>query len=242
MTTFILIHGSWHGAWCWYKITPKLKAAGHRVFVPDMPAHGKSWKIFRGFVTLNTMVKTITDILDSIDGTVVLVAHSRNGIVASRVAELRPNKVEKLIYLASFMLRNGEKALTYFKNDKESVLQGHVLFDRKRMTDTIDQRIYKEALYADCSDDDVSLAHALLIPEPSLPALTTVKLSLKNYGSIDRFYIELTQDCAVSLSAQRKFIAQSPCKKVFSLESSHSAYFSKPDELTEIILKINNSF
>ena len=44
MSTYVLIHGSWHGAWCWYKITPRLEAAGHKVVVPDMPSHGRDWR------------------------------------------------------------------------------------------------------------------------------------------------------------------------------------------------------
>ncbi len=236
MNTYILIHGSWHGAWCWYKIKPRLEKSGHKVFVPDLPAHGTDWRLFRGRVTLAKMVKSITNIIDALEEKVIIVVHSRNGIVASSVAELRPQKVEKLIYLASFMLRNGERAVDYFINDKHSLLLGNVVVNRLQITDMIKSHIYREALYADCTDDDVALAYALLTPEPSLPALKRLKLTEKNYGSVPRYYIELLQDKAVSLNLQRKLLEQTPCKKVLSIDASHSAYFSKPDELTETIL------
>jgi pimeloyl-ACP methyl ester carboxylesterase len=187
------------------------------------------------------MVKTVTDILDSIPGKAIIVVHSRNGIVASRAAELRPQKVEKLIYLASFMLKNGERAADWFFSDKQSLLQGQVDIHRLQITDMIQQSAYREALYADCSDDDVALAYALLTPEPSWPALTRVTLTEKNYGSIPRYYIELTQDRAVSISLQRRLIAQQSVRKVYSLDASHSAYFSKPDELVKIVLEIEQA-
>src|SRR5688500_15997271 len=123
MANIILIHGSWHGAWCWYKVTPRLESAGHRVLVPDLPAHGRSWRALRGLVTLGRMTRTITDLVDDLDGPVVLVAHSRGGIVASRVAELRSRKVAKLVYLASFMLQDGERVADYFFGDKNSLLR-----------------------------------------------------------------------------------------------------------------------
>jgi pimeloyl-ACP methyl ester carboxylesterase len=241
MATVILLHGSWHGAWCWHKVTPRLEAAGHRVLVPDLPAHGKSWRTFRGMVTLRSMVRVVTDLLDGCDEPATIVVHSRSGIVASRAAELRPHKVARLVYLASFMLRGGERVAEYFFGDHDSLLQGNVAIDRLRAVDMIDARIQDEALYADCSPEDRALARALLTPEPSLPALTRLKLSEARYGAIDRYYIELTQDRAVSLKLQRELYARSPCKRVYSIDASHSAYFSKPDELSGVILEIISS-
>lgn len=99
MSTYVLIHGFWHGAWCWHKITPRLEKAGHKVIVPDMPGHGRDWTP-PGQVTMRDYVDTITGTLDAEEEPVTLVAHSRNGIVASQAAEERPGKHER-----SFTLR-----------------------------------------------------------------------------------------------------------------------------------------
>ena len=74
MSTYVLIHGSRHAAWCWYKITARLKAAGHRVIVPDLPAHGRDWTP-PGQITMQDFVATITDILDAEDEHRVQQAH-----------------------------------------------------------------------------------------------------------------------------------------------------------------------
>lgn len=231
----ILLHGSWHGAWCWYKITPRLLALGYDVHVPDLPGHGREWRTFRGRITLGAMVKTVTDILDRLSQKAIVVVHSRSGIVASQAAELRPEKIECIAYLASFMLKNGERAADWFFSDKDSSLQGQIAIDRFRFTDMIKPEAYKNSLYGDCSSDDVALASALLTPEPSLPALKRIQLTEKNYDSIPRYYIELIEDRAISIQLQRRWIERQPVKQVFSLRASHSAYFSKPDELTQII-------
>ncbi|WP_461056300.1 alpha/beta fold hydrolase [Spirosoma arcticum] len=56
MITFVLVHGAWHGAWCWKKVTPLLEANGNRVLVPDLPGHGVD-KTPPATVTLDDYVK-----------------------------------------------------------------------------------------------------------------------------------------------------------------------------------------
>jgi pimeloyl-ACP methyl ester carboxylesterase len=231
MATFVLIHGSWHGAWCWYKVAAGLEAAGHRVIVPDLPAHGRAWRWARGRVTLRTMTRTVCDVLDGLDEPAVVVAHSRGGIVASQAAERRPDRVRALVYLAAYLLRDGERVVDWFRADGDSLIPPHLTLRRTRLTDMLDERAFRAALYADCSDADVALARALLTPEPSLPALTRLKLSDARFGSVPRYYIELLQDRAVSLSLQRRMHAALPCARVVSIDASHSAYFSRPSEL-----------
>jgi pimeloyl-ACP methyl ester carboxylesterase len=63
MSTYILVHGSWHGAWCWYKIIPRLRTAGHKVVALDMPGHSRDWRP-PGRITMQDFVDTITRALD----------------------------------------------------------------------------------------------------------------------------------------------------------------------------------
>ena len=230
----VLLHGSWHGAWCWHKVVPFLQAEGHQVHVPDLPAHGRHWRIARGRTTLAAMAAHMCGVLDSLDEPALLVAHSRGGIVASTVAEMRPRKLFGVAYLAAYMLRNGERVADFFRKDKESLVVPSIRISKATLTDSLAEEAYRPALYADCTDADIALARSLLTPEPSLPALTRLRLSDGNYGSVRRHYIELTQDKAVSLSLQRRMIAASPCA-VSSIEASHSAYFSRPGELAAVV-------
>lgn len=231
----ILLHGSWHGAWCWYKVIPHLEAAGHRVHVPDLLAHGRDWRIARGRITLKQMARQVCELIDSLAEPALLVAHSRGGIVASSVAEMRPQKVRGLVYLAAFMLRDGERVSDFFRIDKDSLIPKNIRINKLALTDSLKEEAYRPALYADCDDADVALASTLLTAEPSLPALTRLRLSPDRYGTVRRHYIELTQDKAVSLTLQRKMIAASPCASVSSIDASHSAYFSRPGRLAEVI-------
>ncbi len=231
----ILLHGSWHGAWCWHKVVPLLQSQGHTVHAPDLPAHGRHWRLAPGWVTLRSMAHSVCRLLDSLDGPALLVAHSRGGIVASTVAEMRPRRLHGTVYLAAYMLRHGERVTDFFRRDKDSLVLPNIRISKTRWTDRLAEEAYRAALYADCSDADIELARSLLTPEPLLPALTRLRLSAERHGCVPRHYIELTQDRAVSLALQRRMIEASPCQSVQSIEASHSAYFSRPAELGSMI-------
>lgn len=234
----ILIHGSWHGAWCWYKVVPHLRAAGHTVHVPDLPAHGRDWRFARGRITLGAMAHHVCRLLDQLDEPALIVAHSRGGIVASTVAEMRPDKVHATVYLAAYMLNHGERVADYFRMDKDSLVRANLRINRCSLTDSLAEHAQRPALYADCDEADVELARSLLTDEPSLPALSRLRISAANYGQVTRHYIQLTQDKAVSLALQEKMVASTACASVTKIEASHSAYFSRPLELSNVITQI----
>ncbi|MEK6806551.1 MAG: alpha/beta fold hydrolase [Pseudomonadota bacterium] len=231
----VLLHGSWHGAWCWHKVIPHLQDLGHAVHAPDLPAHGRAWRFMRGRITLGMMARSVCSLLDRLDGPTLLVVHSRYGIVASTVAEMRPQKLSGVAYLASYMLRNGERASDFFARDKGSLLTPHVRISYATLTDRLDEAAYRPGLYADCSESDIALAKTLLTAGPSLPAITRLKLSEARYDSVPRHYILLTQDRAVSPALQQRMIDASPCATVISIDASHSAYFSCPAKLAGAI-------
>ena len=93
MKTFILIHGSWHSAWNWHKVIPILEEAGHKVFAIDLTGMGRDKTPIQE-VKMATTVQKICDLIDTIDGQVILVGHSKNGVMISQVAEYRPDKID----------------------------------------------------------------------------------------------------------------------------------------------------
>ncbi|MBM4779564.1 MAG: alpha/beta fold hydrolase [Archangiaceae bacterium] len=232
---FLLLHGSWHGAWCWFKVAPRLRAHGE-VVVPNLPGRGTKTP----FVTLKTMLQAVEPLLRDEHPTTI-VAHSRYGILATALAEARPAAVKRVVYLASFMLRSGERVADFFPKDEGSLLRQHVKVNRLSVTDSLRPQIWREGLYADCSEDDVALASSLLCAEPSWPALTRVRTTPARFGTVPRAYLRLTQDRAVSPAMQDRLIEALPPQRVESIEASHSAYFSKPDALVRAILSVSGA-
>jgi pimeloyl-ACP methyl ester carboxylesterase len=167
--TFVFVAGSWHGAWSWYKVLPRLQALGHGAIAVDLPGHGTAWKTAKD-VTLQSYVEAVTSVLDRQPDPVVLVGHSRAGIVISSVAEERPERIDHLVYLAAFLIPNGESMLQTATADTESHIVPNLVFDEAAGTHMLKREAFRDALYADCSADDVALATLLLTPEPNVRA------------------------------------------------------------------------
>lgn len=238
MNRYVLLHGSWHGAWCWYKVAPRLEAFGE-VVVPNLPGRGRN-PAWAPTVTLGRMVRSVArHLTDAADTTIVV--HSRYGVLATALAETYPDRVRRVIYLASFMLPSGHRVSDHFARDTDSYIRPFVGINKVGLFDWLDPEAYVEGLYADCSSDDVSLARTLLCREPVLPALARVSVTPERYGRVPRAYIRLTQDRAVSLALQDRLINAAGLDRVESLDASHSAYFSRPDDLVTTIRQLDRA-
>lgn len=237
MKTFILIHGSWHSSWNWHKVVPILEKQGHQVLAIDLLGMGRN-KTPINEITLKSTVAQICNILDNIDGKVVLVGHSKNGIVISQVAEYRPEKIEKLIYLAAYLIPNGKTQADYSSQDVDGILKPYVTRYSESNSHTLQSEIYKEGLYHDCDDDIYQMARLILSHESVVTGTTPLELTEENFGSVRKFYIECTEDRAVTPFIQQKMYRETVCEKVYKIATSHSPFFSRPQELCDIFLEI----
>lgn len=239
MKTFILVHGSWHSAWNWHKVIPILEAQGHAAIAIDLPGMGRDKTPIQE-VTLQMSVNKLCKLIDEVDGNVILVGHSKNGIVISQAAEYRSPKIEKLIYLAAYLIPNGKTQAEYSAQDTDGILKPYVTRYPESGSHTLQTEIYKEGLYHDCDDDITALAKLLLSHESVATGITPLTLSEEKFGSIRRFYIECTEDRAVTPFIQQKMYTETTCEKVYHMQSSHSPFFSKPKELCNILIDIAN--
>lgn len=232
MSRFILVHGMWHGAWCWHKLMPLLEKAGHQVIAVDLPGLGRDRTPLHE-ISLQSYVDCLSAVIDEHPGRVILVGHDRGGIVISQMAEQRPARVEKLVYLSSFLLPAGQPMLPVLLSDTQSVIVQNLIIDGARGCVTMKEEAYREAMYQDCSDKDVALAASMRTPEPIAPLITPLDLSERNFGRVPRVYIETVCDKAVTLSAQRRMTTDMPCQKIIFMSTGHSPFFSAPQELAD---------
>lgn len=187
---------------------------------------------------MDNYVNHLLDIIDHQEEKVVLVGHSFNGITISRVAELRHDKVKKLIYVTAFLVPNGtsffsavqgvenSKAVEYFYLSED---QSYVLVTESEM---------HNAFAHDIPLENFNAAKSYIVPEPTAPLGYALEVTEENFESIPKYYIECTEDKAIPIAVQRA-MCSGKVKKHFSLASSHTPNFSKPDSLAHYIKKID---
>ncbi|MEJ7840208.1 MAG: alpha/beta fold hydrolase [Rubrobacter sp.] len=229
MSTFLLIHGAWHGGWCWEKVVPLLEERGHEVVVADLPGHGDN-HVPVPEVTLAAYGDHIAGVLDGQTEPVVLVGHSMGGLVISEAAERRPEKIGLLVYLTGFLLPNGGTLFEMAQTDGESIVFPNADVDEENGVVKIHEDRAKDVFYGDCSDEDVEKAKERLIPQPLAPFVTPVGVG-EAFGRVRRTYIECLQDRAIGPATQKRMYTGLPCEKVVSMGTSHSPFLSEPEEL-----------
>ncbi|MDC3132892.1 alpha/beta fold hydrolase [Flavobacteriaceae bacterium] len=234
MNTYLLINGAWHGAWCWNKVNFLLKKQGHNVITPELPGHGEDKTPVKE-VTIQLYTDCICEILDTLEGPVILIGHSMGGLIMSQVAEYRPEKIKLLVYVAAFVLKNGESALPFIRKDSESLLISNIYFSKDMSTIGVNEDEIKNVFYGDCTDEDIIRAKSLMSPQSFAPIKTRLNITHEKFELIPKIYIECLQDKAISLTMQRKMHTNFSWEKVYSINCSHSPFFSSPDELVSII-------
>lgn len=238
MSKILLVHGAWHGAWCWDKVVAGLTAKGREVEAIDLPGHGDS-AIALDDATFDSYVECICNALDKEPEPVILAVHSMGGITATQAAELRPEKIRTIVYIAAMLPRDGQ-SLNYLNKDSEgSLVAPNLILSEDFKYMSIKPEAYKEVFYADCSDEDIARCAELIIKEPFVIADTPVQVSEK-WDSIPRVYVRCSQDMVIPTHMQDCMLAASPCMKEYVLEASHSPFLSMPDKVVEILEEVDD--
>jgi pimeloyl-ACP methyl ester carboxylesterase len=112
MSTFVLVHGAWHGSWCWKKLRRVLRAKGHDVFSPTLTGLGERAHLLSPTVDLDTHINDVANLIKWEDlSDVILCGHSYGGCVISGVADRMPERIAALVYLDAFVPNDGECVL-----------------------------------------------------------------------------------------------------------------------------------
>jgi pimeloyl-ACP methyl ester carboxylesterase len=109
MSVFVLVHGAWHGGWCWKRVRRALQALGHDVFTPTLTGVADRVHLLSPQVNLETHITDVVNLIRWEElSDVVLCGHSYGGCVISGVADRVPDRIGALVYLDAFVLENGQ--------------------------------------------------------------------------------------------------------------------------------------
>ena len=231
MAEILLIHGAWHGAWCWDALIPELEARGHAARAIDLPGLGAD-QTPNAQVTLDGYARRVADEVRAMGPKVWLAGHSMGGLAITQAAELVPDRLAGLIYVTAAVPLNGQSMSQAFAATGEQTVAGRMRFDPETNTASVGDEHLREMFYHLCSDAQVERARRLLRPNQAMaPTSTPVSTSAERFGSVPRFYVECLLDQALPISFQRAMHRAAGMDGVASLDSDHSPFFSRPAEL-----------
>jgi len=226
--TVVLVHGAWHGAWCWERVFPLLDAASVPLVAVDLPS------VAYADATIHDDAAYVRGALDAVNGEVVLVGHSYGGGVITE-AGVHPN-VAHLVYLSAFVLDVGESAQenTLEGGDGPSDLLPAIAFGDSVLTIKPEGAV--AAFYHDCTPDDAQAAIERLRPE-SLAALAG-KVEAAAWREKPATYVVCTDDRALPVALQRSNAARVATS--IDWPTSHSPFFSRPELVADLLIDLSS--
>ena len=229
----VLVHGAWHGAWCWEKVTKGLADKGVPTVAVDLPGHGDDpgplSDLFGDAVR-------VTEMLDTIDGPAVLVGHSYGGAVISQAGV--HDAVDRLVYLCAMVLDEGEscasaaadtEAPLISNEGRPSLSAGFKM--RGDGSATLDPSVAAACLYNDCDSASTAWALSRLTPQSLLnmgQEVTAAAWRVK-----PSTYVVCTDDMAVHPGLQRVLARR--CTNSVEWNASHSPFLSQPETVVQFL-------
>ncbi|MEO3404716.1 alpha/beta fold hydrolase [Mucilaginibacter sp. CAU 1740] len=235
--TFVLVHGAWAAPFAWNLIKEALEATGNLVIAVQLPGHGCDDTDF-GILHMDTYIKYVSDTIEKLGTSVILVGHSLAGMIISGVVEQIQERIEKLVYVAGYVPRNGQSAYAISLDDKQSLLGASLLVSDDQSTFDIKREDIINIVCQDGSKEVQQLILDSYKAEPAAPFSDLVALSDEKFGSVDKYYIETLQDHGIGNELQKQMIAQANIKNTYQLNSGHTPLLSMPKELSDILQEI----
>lgn len=234
--TYVLVHGAWADESAWGFVRNDL-AKNANVVVVNLPAHGAD-NTYGAGIGLADYVKTVTDAINKVKGKVILVGHSMAGMVISQVAENIPGKIEKLVYVAAFLPKNGETLNGLVARVTGGKTPEIFEFNKDYSLVSIKKEAIPQVVCADCQDFMKETLVKYHRPEPVKGFNDAVRLGA-NFSRVPKFYISTKNDNAVPYALQQQMIKDyGSIKQVFEMETSHLPFVVKPQEFLQLLNRL----
>jgi hypothetical protein len=229
VVTFALVHGSWHGAWCWERLVPELEALGHRSVAIDLPVEDPD-------AGLTRHAELVAESLADMDDDVVLVGHSLAGSTIPLVA--RHREVSHLVFLCSLIPRPGESVTDRCAAESVYVpgFVGNTALRDDGASFWPDPAAAIRCFYDDCAAEDAAWAVSRLRPQSAAPRLEPwPEDALPN---LERTSILCRDERVIDPSWSRRMSREQLGVAALELDGGHSPFLSRPRELADLLVRV----
>ena len=234
MSTFVLVHGAWHGGWCWREVRRLLEDEGHHTIAPTLSSGDVRRFSANHEITLDQLVDDATMVVNSVDEpNIVLVGHSFGGPVISGVAERARVPISQLVYLDAAILENGE---SMFSRLPPEVVSERIVQAERRENAGFMPLPSAAGLGVDDKEIWASLASSLT-PQPLSTYLSEMELERMPGEGFQCVYIQAIKPAYAPLEWARER-ARDYGWPMLSIETGHEAMITAPKVLARLLVSL----
>jgi pimeloyl-ACP methyl ester carboxylesterase len=233
--TFVLLHGSWHGGWAWEPTAWCLRELAHDAYAPTYPGHlpGANRAGIRHDDYVNAVVRFIEgrDLRD-----VVLVGHSFGGSVVSRVSQVIPERLRRLVFHTAFVVADGASVNDEFPDDQAALFEAAARESPDR-TVACAWEVFRDLFMQDASPEAARSVWERLVPQPFAPWAEKLELTEFYRAELPRSYIAVAGDRALPPGKWHPEMSSRLGRfKLVEMDGSHEVMFTRPAELARKLI------
>lgn len=233
MATFVLVHGTGHGGWCWQKVAPLLRAGGSEVYTPTLTGLADRSHLLDCGVDLTTHITDVATLLFYEDiSDVVLVGHSYAGMVITGVAAKVPERLKLLVYLDAYVPDDGQSEVDLWPAEMRAAIQADEAASRGL-------RQPPSPAFLGITDPEMAdWVKARMTPHPLATYTQPAPVGSAKSAALPRVYIRCTAGPTTSLFAPFVAKARAGSWEVHEIATGHDAMLTAPRDVAELLLEL----
>lgn len=237
MATFVLVHGAWHGGWCWRRVASRLRAAGHDVYTPSLTGLGERAHLLSPSIDLDTHIHDVINVLEYEELTgVVLVGHSYAGAVITGVADRAASRLAHLVYLDAFVPRDGEALFDLHPPPMRDGMRARS--DAEGQGWRLPPPTVGPVLFGITDPADLDWVRGKLGPQPRRPHEQPLRLAHAAGAPLPRTFVYCTDKTPGDPFAAMAQRAREEGWGYTELPTGHDAMVTMPEELVALLATI----
>jgi pimeloyl-ACP methyl ester carboxylesterase len=231
---FVLVHGAWHGSWCWRRVVERLRARGHLVFTPTLTGLGERSHLMRPDLTIEDFATDVANVIETEElQQVILIGHSFAGGPISVVADRNPETLQHLIYLDAVILENGQSAFSNLDPD----IVARRIEPAQETSGGLTIPVPSPEAFGVTAPQDAAWLRRRLSPHPLNSYQEPIRLNHPLGNGISKTYIACLDPAYGPLIPTHERVRRQRGWEYLEFASGHDAMVISPDALTELLIR-----
>lgn len=232
MAAYVLIHGAWHGGWCWKRVAGQLRSQGQDVHAPSLTGSGERKHLLSPAIGMDTYVQDVVNLIEYRElEDVVLAGHSAAGALISKAAESVRERLRALVYVDAVILPSGKSMFDVFPPQMTEGMRTSAKDHGEGYYMPPEEEMLYSFFASDCTEEDKRWIVRMATPQVIKPYEDKVDLTRFDQLSIPKTYVR----CLRSSAGTHRKVADKYGMRYAEIDAGHDPMISRPEELVAIL-------